>query len=34
VWDIAEETLDKATLWNVGMILTIAPEELPSYENA
>jgi hypothetical protein len=29
VWDIAERTLDKANLWNVGMILTIAPDELP-----
>ena len=29
VWDIAEATLAPETLWNVSMILTIGPSDLP-----
>jgi hypothetical protein len=29
VWDLATATVDKGDLFDVGMILTIAPDELP-----
>ncbi len=28
VWDIADERLNKDQLWNVGMIITVAPSEI------
>jgi hypothetical protein len=30
VWDIAERVVPREDLWNVGMILTLGQEDLPS----
>jgi hypothetical protein len=30
VWEVADQTLDKSDLMRIGMIITMAPAELPS----